>query len=304
MAAGCGTAPGIHAYNKETIENTGGIMGYFNNRRNAEQIQRNIRPGSNHVTARRVEGSGSNVENLDEVVAIAGNTGSADAGKSSAEIVNAGRAGAGKIVNTGRANTGRGDTEKANAGRTNAGRTDTGKASTGRVNAGEADTHMEKLNNEKMACEKMAFENPLPGMLIDFSNPSDEMQTERDFRMLQSMYPDAAKELLPYIEEECDRMEYDGSAMFDEYPDYTTVYRVQKRIADAAREKAANEKTVNPSGENRNNASAAYGNDLDGTGTAFEEGWKNADAAPKEDLIRVMLLQEMHRRRARRRSYR
>ncbi len=293
-------------------------MGYFNNRRNAEQMQRSIRPGSDHVTARRVEGSDTNVESLDEVVAIAGNKGKANAGKSSAEIVNAGRAGAGKhsaeIVNTGRANTGRADTEKANAGRANtekanAGRTDTGKASTGRVNAGETDTHMEKLNNEKMACEKMAFENPLPGMLIDFSSPSDEMQTERDFRMLQSMYPDAAKELLPYIEEECDRMEYDGSAMFDEYPDYTTVYRVQKRIADAAKEKAANEKVanekaVNLSGENRNNAGTAYGNDLGSTGMAFEEERKNADAAPKEDLIRVMLLQEMHRRRERRRSYR
>ncbi|MCD7716285.1 MAG: hypothetical protein LUI39_07525 [Lachnospiraceae bacterium] len=97
--------------------------------------------------------------------------------------------------------------------------------------------------------------------------PAGELSEERDFRMLQGMYPNAAKELLELVEEECDRLEYEGSPMFDEYPDYTTIYTLQKRIADAARKKAG------------------------------------GDSAP-EDLIRVMLLQEMHRRRSRYRTCR
>ncbi|MCC8066162.1 MAG: hypothetical protein LIO94_03535, partial [Clostridiales bacterium] len=58
----------------------------------------------------------------------------------------------------------------------------------------------------------------------DFFDLEDEAQTERDFRMLQSMYPKEAKELLAGVEEICDQMEYSGSSMYDEYPDYTTIY--------------------------------------------------------------------------------
>ena len=38
----------------------------------------------------------------------------------------------------------------------------------------------------------------------------DDERTERmDFEYLKSMYPDAAKRIMPYVEEECDRMEYE-----------------------------------------------------------------------------------------------
>ena len=33
------------------------------------------------------------------------------------------------------------------------------------------------------------------------------------------MYPEAAKRLTPYVEEACDRMEYEGGILYDEYPD-------------------------------------------------------------------------------------
>ena len=35
---------------------------------------------------------------------------------------------------------------------------------------------------------------------------------------MKSMYPMSAKKILPYVEEECDRMEYEGSMIYDEYP--------------------------------------------------------------------------------------
>lgn len=42
---------------------------------------------------------------------------------------------------------------------------------------------------------------------------------ERDIEYMKSLYPDVAKRILPYVEEECDRMEYQNSMMYDEYPD-------------------------------------------------------------------------------------
>ncbi|MCD7832850.1 MAG: hypothetical protein LUH00_02500 [Lachnospiraceae bacterium] len=131
---------------------------------------------------------------------------------------------------------------------------------------------------------------------LDFSHPADELQAERDFRMLQSMYPNLAKELLPFIEEECDRMEYEGSAMFDEYPDFTTVYALQKKIAEAARKQMASDRA-----DEQASRPAASVEDV----TADPAENKNAAAqaeeicVPLEDLIRVMVLQEMHRRRGR-----
>lgn len=47
----------------------------------------------------------------------------------------------------------------------------------------------------------------------------DERVERMDFEYLKSMYPDVPKRLLPYVEEECDRMEYENSMMYDEYPD-------------------------------------------------------------------------------------
>ena len=46
-----------------------------------------------------------------------------------------------------------------------------------------------------------------------------EMEYERDRERMKQLYPKEAKELQEYVEEECDKLEYEGSMMFDEYPD-------------------------------------------------------------------------------------
>ena len=46
-----------------------------------------------------------------------------------------------------------------------------------------------------------------------------EMEYERDKERMKQLYPKEAKELQEYVEEECDKLEYEGSMMFDEYPD-------------------------------------------------------------------------------------
>ena len=60
----------------------------------------------------------------------------------------------------------------------------------------------------------------------------DERIEERDMEYMKSLYPDAAKRILPYIEEECDRLEYQCSMIYDEYPDRLQLQMMCKRICE------------------------------------------------------------------------
>ena len=57
---------------------------------------------------------------------------------------------------------------------------------------------------------------PVDGVPLAFD---DERIERMDFEYMKSLYPDIPKRILPYIEEECDRMEYENSMVYDEYPD-------------------------------------------------------------------------------------
>ncbi len=65
----------------------------------------------------------------------------------------------------------------------------------------------------------------------------DERIDRRDFEYMRSLYPNTAKRLLPLVEEECDRMEYEGSVMYDEYPDRLQLHLMCSRIYEKAKEK-------------------------------------------------------------------
>lgn len=106
----------------------------------------------------------------------------------------------------------------------------------------------------------MAYPTPL---LFD-----DERTDRRDFEYMKSMYPATAKRALPYVEEECDRMEYEGSMMYDEYPDKLQIHLMCGRIYDRM------EKEEEHPGD-----------------------WLR-------DLIAVMVYQEMYKRRSDHRKYR
>ena len=58
----------------------------------------------------------------------------------------------------------------------------------------------------------------------------DERIERRDYEYMKSMYPMAVKKILPYVEEECDRMSYEGSMIYDEYPDRFTLERLARNI--------------------------------------------------------------------------
>ena len=58
----------------------------------------------------------------------------------------------------------------------------------------------------------------------------DEKIESNDFDYMKSMYPETAKKLLPYVEDECDRMEYEGSMVYDEYPDQLQIRLMCRRV--------------------------------------------------------------------------
>ncbi len=65
------------------------------------------------------------------------------------------------------------------------------------------------------------------------------MEFEDDIQYMKQLYPGMCKKILQNIEERCDRLEYEGSVLFDSYPDKVTLERMAKEILDASQEEAA-----------------------------------------------------------------
>lgn len=106
----------------------------------------------------------------------------------------------------------------------------------------------------------------------------DDEKTERlDFEYLKSMYPNAAKRIMPYVEEECDRMEYENSMVFDQYPDKLQLKLMCRRVYDNVRK---HERII--SAEDH------------GIGS---DGRKGDSTLSLRDFIEVMLYQELYKRR-------
>lgn len=103
----------------------------------------------------------------------------------------------------------------------------------------------------------------------------DERIDARDYEYMRSMYPDMAKRVLPYVEEECDRCEHPCSMMYDEYPDKLQLRLMCRRICDNVYE---NEKEIS---------------------TQMQK-WKEMEQKQNwlEELIEVMLYQELYKRRS------
>lgn len=97
---------------------------------------------------------------------------------------------------------------------------------------------------------------------------SEEAVYEKDFRKLQELFPKEARMIQAQVKEQCDQMEYEGSAMFDEYPDRYTIESICRRIY----------RQLNPEEEL--------------VGMAYSKN-------PLYQMIQVMLIEEMYFRRCR-----
>ena len=109
---------------------------------------------------------------------------------------------------------------------------------------------------------------------LDFE---DERAERMDYEYLRSMYPEIPKTILPYVEEECDRMAYENSMIYDQYPDKLQLRLMCGRIcADIKKHEKLS----------RNESMRELLNDM-------EQGGKWL-----RDLTEVMLYQELFRRRS------
>lgn len=110
----------------------------------------------------------------------------------------------------------------------------------------------------------------------------DDEKIERlDFEYMKSLYPATAKKILPYVEEECDRMEYQNSMMYDEYPDRLQLRLMCNRIYDNVQKQER----------------IFYGNDYMEIQNRPSHGRPSHGQDWLRDLIEVMLFQELYKRR-------
>ena len=77
------------------------------------------------------------------------------------------------------------------------------------------------------------FHLPLVPGLAPLFGTDKLIEMDEDYEYLKYMYPKITRDILTLIDEECDKMEYDGSLMFDETPDRLMLHQIMDRIYDA-----------------------------------------------------------------------
>lgn len=126
----------------------------------------------------------------------------------------------------------------------------------------------------------------------------DDERTERmDFEYMKSMYPDTAKKILPYVEEECDRMKYENSMVYDQCPDKLQLRLMCRRVYDNVRKHErmffGDEEDAGLSGLDGDQETG-----ISGTAREREHGRDGRSKSPSlRDFIEVMLYQELYKRR-------
>lgn len=98
-----------------------------------------------------------------------------------------------------------------------------------------------------------------------------------DILYLKELYPASLTGLQMIIDDECDKLEYDGSIMFDEYPDKERLRALEKEIFSIAKEEMSKKMEKNQ----------------DANGMPADVWLK--------DFVSILLINEMMRRRSRRR---
>ncbi|MDD2957307.1 MAG: hypothetical protein PHR92_02090 [Lachnospiraceae bacterium] len=157
---------------------------------------------------------------------------------------------------------------------------------------------MEQMPMNQMPANGMPMEqmpmNQMPPVSVPIMNPEGIMREERlswqDGERLRSLYPRIGQEVQQCVGELCDKLEYEGSRMFDEYPDRTMIRRMAEDIYDRV-------KDVYPEEEPEPNQEL-FSMQCPGPGCRpTHKNWMG-------DLIQIMLLDEMYRRRCRHRRCR
>ena len=138
--------------------------------------------------------------------------------------------------------------------------------------------------------------------LYGYDNCED---ADKDWDYMKQMYPIIARKLLVDIEDECDKLEYDGSCMFDEYPDKVYLGRIVDKIYNKFKymeEDEVNSESINTANPIHGTEEASlkfnqYNSDWD----YRRDRYDRRDRNPRwvRDLIEVLLFNEILNRRRR-----
>lgn len=144
------------------------------------------------------------------------------------------------------------------------------------------------MGNEMPQQNMTPWQNVMPSPM---GMPDSTMEEEeRDWQRLKELYPNMAKIILAEVERACDKMEYEGSAMFDAMPDKTRMRSIANEIFNAVSDRIPAEQVEEQAD--------MY--------TMNREPCRNC--RPNQnflgDFIEVMLYQEMFHRRCRHRNCR
>lgn len=77
---------------------------------------------------------------------------------------------------------------------------------------------------------------PMPDDYVQMPMPEEEYEEydagkeEEDKSYMISLYPDLCRRIQFYVDEECDRLDYEGSIMYDDYPDKEAVMDIVGKI--------------------------------------------------------------------------
>ena len=133
--------------------------------------------------------------------------------------------------------------------------------------------------NHRLQSQSCAQEEEQEADDLYMTDMPEPGQMEEDWLYMQQLYPNTARKLVYYIEDAADRLEYENSMMFDNYPDRIAVEQVVKEIIAVIQE---NDPALITMPED--------------TAVSDRKGDQTWDSC-MEEMIQIMLLGEMHHRR-------
>ena len=74
------------------------------------------------------------------------------------------------------------------------------------------------------------YESLQKGMYDYPIKDTDQMRWARDYSYFKTLFPQMSQEILGYVVDECDQLEYEGSVMSDEFPDRVAIEQIVGRI--------------------------------------------------------------------------
>lgn len=146
--------------------------------------------------------------------------------------------------------------------------------------------------------------------------PRQDGLSLQDVEYFQSCYPESMKRLQVYVAEECDKMDYKGSPMYDQYPDRVLIDQMCDSICRCIPDEMGRSQVGAGSVHEKLDAYGAagmenieryellQGQQFESRGYGRPPGpphWGPPPGRPnwRRDLIQILLLNEMQRRRCR-----